>query len=130
MFTAVLMVTIVGCGPSHKASTSTGASASRGSDVITAEELAHPSISSVDALEAVRRLRPRFLAVRGTVSMRVADAGSVHVSVDGGPLVTVSYLSRMRPSEIAEIRFLNANDAAQRFGTNAGSGSVLLIKSR
>ena len=82
------------------------------------------------ALEAVRRLRPRFLTSRGSGSVRNANAGSVHLSVDGGPLQTVNFLSRMRPGEIAEIRFLNATDAALRFGTAAGSGSVILVRTR
>jgi hypothetical protein len=78
----------------------------------------------------VRRLRPRFLMTRGGASVKNSTAGSVHVSIDGGPLLTVDNLSRLRPSQIAEIRYLNASDAAQRFGTNAASGSVILVKSR
>ena len=104
--------------------------ASRGSDVITSIELASANVSSGDALEAVRRLRPRFLTSRGSGSIRAADAGSVHVSLDGGPLQGVSFLSRMRPGEIAEIRYLSASQAAQQFGTSAGTGGVMLIKSR
>jgi len=108
----------------------TGTEASRGSDVITATELASASVSSGDALEAVRRLRPRFLASRGSGSIRVAGAGSVHVSLDGGPLQGVSFLSRLRPGEIAEIRYLSASQAAQQFGTSSGTGGVMLVKSR
>jgi len=111
-------------------SPNTTGTAQRGSDVITAEELADPTVRGGDALEAVRRLRPRFLTSRGSGSVRNANAGSVHLSVDGGPLQTVNFLSRMRPGEIAEIRFLNATDAALRFGTAAGSGSVILVRTR
>ncbi len=102
---------------------------SRGSDVITAAELSDPALTG-DALDAVRRLRPRFLVRRGAQSVRSPDAGSVHVSIDGGPLQTLSILSRFRPIEIAEIRYLNSSDAAQRFGTTAGSGAVILVKSK
>lgn len=104
--------------------------ASRTSDIITAAELSAASVSSGDALEAVRRLRPRFLTTRGSGSIRVANAGQVHVSLDGGPLQTLSFLSRMRLSEIEEIRYLNASEAAQRFGTASGSGGVILVKSK
>jgi hypothetical protein len=97
--------------------------------VITAEELADPSVAAGDALEAVRRLRPRFLMTRGG-SATSSTAGNVHISVDGGPLLTLDNLSRFRPSQIAELRYLNASDAAQRFGTNAGSGGVILVKTR
>ena len=104
--------------------------ATRHTDIITAEELAEPSIAAGNALEAVRRLRPSFLMSRGASSMKNTTAGSVHVSIDGAPLLTVDNLSRLRPSQIAEIRYLNAADAAQRYGTSAGSGAVILVRSR
>ena len=103
---------------------------SRHTDIITAEELADPSIAAVNALDAVRRLRPGFLMSRGASSMKNTTAGSVHVSIDGAPLLTVDNLSRLRPAQIAEIRYLNAADAAQRYGTSAGSGAVILVRSR
>lgn len=98
--------------------------------MITSVELSDPAIIGADALEAVRRLRPRFLAKRGAVSIKMADAGTVHISIDGGPLLTPDYLAGLRSGDIAEIRYLNATDAAQRFGTVAGSGAVILIRSR
>lgn len=132
-FSIVLLAgAVAGCSrnlTSASQSNSAG-SAQRTSDVITAEELAAPAVRSGDALEAVRRLRPRFLASRGSGSIRVRNAGTVQVSLDGGPLQSASYLSRLRAGEIAEIRFLNATDATQRFGTAAASGSVMLVKSK
>ena len=83
-----------------------------------------------DALEAVRRLRPRFLMSRGTVSIRDRTAGSVHASIDWGPLMTVDYLKRIRVSEISEIRYLNSRDAAQRFGTSSETGGVIVVTIR
>ncbi|MBL0170803.1 MAG: hypothetical protein IPP90_08750 [Gemmatimonadaceae bacterium] len=131
VFAVGLLLVAAGCArrpqPDDSVSSNT---ASRGSDVITARELSDPSVSGGDALEAVRRLRPRFLATRGAGSIRIASAGTVHISVHGGPLLNLSELSRMRPSEIAEIRYLNATDATQRFGTLAGSGAVLLVRIR
>lgn len=128
---ATLLLTFaVGCAKNKATATHSSSSGERASDVITAAELAEPSVSNGDALAAVRRLRPRFLTGRGSGSVRASDAGSVHVSLDGGPLQTVSFLSRMRPGEIAEIRYLNASEAALRFGTIAGTGGVMLVKSR
>ena len=100
------------------------------SDVITAAELDEPSIASVNLYDAIRRLRPRFLMTRGQVSPRNPAAGSTKVSVDGGPLVGIEILARIRPGEVAEVRWLSASDAAQRFGINAASGSVILVKTR
>jgi hypothetical protein len=87
-------------------------------------------VNSGSALDAVRRLRPNFLMTHGTTSMNNASAGGVHVSVDGGALQTVDFLSRLQAIEVAEIRYLNPSSAAQRFGTSSGSGAVILVKSK
>ena len=108
----------------------TASAQNKNGDVITADELADPSVSAGDAYDAVKRLRPRFLMTRGAMSAKNVTAGSVHISVDGGPLLTVENLRNLRPSQIAEIRYLSSSDAAQRFGTNAASGAVIMVKSR
>jgi hypothetical protein len=136
--TAAILVTALACAggsspsatPSPSGSSSTTAAAPRDPDLITADELASPAVSTGNALDAVRRLRPNFLIVRGMTSMKNASAGGVHVSVDGGALQTVDVLSSLRASEVAEIRYLNPSSAAQRFGTNTGSGGVILVKSK
>ncbi|MBL0171174.1 MAG: hypothetical protein IPP90_10660 [Gemmatimonadaceae bacterium] len=127
----VLVLGAAGCAHRPSTSDSGAATAStRDGDVITAQELSDPSVGASNALDAVRRLRPRFLASRGRQSIMMADAGTVHISVNGGPLLVVNDLSRMRPGEIFEIRYLNSSDAAQRFGTSSGSGPVLLVKTK
>lgn len=130
---AAALLTLVGaCASTPAANTDEVIHAvpTRNPDLITAEELADPAIVAGDALQAVQRLRPRFLMARGTVSNSNRSAGSVQVSVDGGPLLTVNHLKTLRPASIAEIRYLNASDAAQRFGTAAASGGVIMVKSR
>lgn len=106
------------------------ATAPRNPDVITAEELTNPSVSTGSVLDAVRRLRPNFLMTRGSTSIQNSSAGSVHISLDGGPLQAVSTLSNLRASEVVEIRYLSASAATQRFGVAAGSGGVILVKSK
>lgn len=81
-------------------------------------------------LETVQRLRPRFLVVRGQTSILVKGAGQLHVSLDGGPLQSLDLLTRLRPGELSEIRYLNAPDAAQRFGTASGAGPVILLTTK
>lgn len=126
-----LTVAAIGCANrSSTPSTRQPSAATGNTDVITAQALADPSVASGDALEAVRRLRPRFLMARGAVSVRSTAAGTVHVSIDGGPLMNVDYLKRIRANEISEMRYLTAPVAAQRFGISAGSGGVILVKSK
>ena len=127
---ALALASACASNPAPGGDPAAASTATRHTDVITAEELADPSIAAGDALEAVRRLRPSFLMSRGASSMKNTTAGSVHVSIDGAPLLTVDNLSRLRPAQIAEIRYLSITDAAQRYGTSAGSGAVILVRSK
>ena len=131
--TSAFFLVAVAC--SSNPSPATGASGAAAaptsnSDVITAAELADATIQSGDVLQAVQRLRPRFLMARGAASGQNRSAGAVHISVDGGPLMTVDNLSRYTTSSVSEIKYVNATDAAQRWGTAAGSGGVILVKSK
>jgi hypothetical protein len=102
----------------------------RDPNVITEQEMSDPSVASGDALSAVRKLRPNFLQTRGTGSIQNKNAGSIHVSINNGPLLTLSDLSGMRATDVKEVRYISASDATQRFGTAAGTGGVLLVKTR
>lgn len=130
LYTSMLLVIGMACAsaPASEPVATTGMA--RTGDIITAEELADPSFAGVDLLDAVIRLRPRFLQGRGRVTYRNNAMGTTHVSVDGGPLVSVEQLTRLRPNQVAEVRFYGAADAAQRFGASAGSGGVILITSK
>ena len=108
-----------------------GSSPGKNPDVITEQELAAPELQSVDALQAVQRLRPRFLIARGMTSTASnSSAGGTHVSIDGGSLAALSDLQRMRPGALKEIRYLSPTEAAQRFGGMAANGAVLIVTSR
>lgn len=115
---------------SEPADPATVVNASRSSDVITAAELREPAVRDGDMWDAIQRLRPRFLTVIGSGSIRIKNAGALQVSVAGGPLMASDFLKRVRANEAAEVRYLSPTQAAQRFGTTAGTGSVILIKSR
>lgn len=131
---AVLALTAMGACASAGTPAENAANAapadSRNADVITSAELADPSLASGDLLATIQRLRPRFLMTRGAISASNAAAGSVQVSVDGGALQSVATLRSITTSHVAEVRYLSRTEAAQRFGTNAGSGSVILVRSR
>ena len=124
---------IAACGskPTGEAPGATSAPApKRDPNVITEAELADPSVGTADALTAVRKLRPSFLLSRGSGSIQNKSAGSVHVSINNGALVSLSELTSVRAADVKEIRYMSATDAAQKFGTAAGSGGVLVVKTR
>lgn len=116
-------------GATQQPSASTGTRRSRNSSVITAAELADPSLSSTDVLTAIERLRPRYLSSRGPVSLG-GRGGGVMVSVDRGVLVSLDALRSMRVTDVKEIRYLSPGDAAQQFGTKSASGAVIVVTRR
>lgn len=102
---------------------------SRNSSVITAAELADPSLASIDLLSVVERLRPNFLTSRGAVNFG-GRSGGVMVSIDRGVLMGLETLRSMRAGEVKEVRYLSPADAAQQFGTKSASGAVLMVSRR
>ena len=125
---ALSAASIAACASSSSGSTATQQSRPRTSrDVITAEELA--TIDAQTALQAIQRLRPNFLQTRGGASMSI-NSGPVDIVVYvdqtrmGGP----SSLSQIPVTEIREIRYLNATDATQRYGTGHGAGAIIVTR--
>src|SRR4051812_13900188 len=74
---AVALCVVSACASTASSTSETGPA--RNPDVITADELALPEIAGGDALQAVQRLRPRFLISRGMTSASNPAAGAVHV---------------------------------------------------
>ena len=126
---AALVASAIGCARPHSASRAGEAATPANPDLLTAAELSDPAVSQGDAMLAVRRLRPKFLATRGTASIR-GGSGSTLISVNEGALQPLENLSRIRVSEVVEIRYLSATSAALRFGASAESGAVLMVKTR
>ena len=93
-------------------------------DVITREELAEESQLGTTAYLAVQRLRPSFL-----IDKTAGAAKTIHplsVSVNGGQLSSVNALISIPTQTVAEIRYLDIGNAAQRFH-NRATGPVILV---
>lgn len=117
-FFAVLALGLVACG----GGVGPGQSTPRGSsDRIIESEL--DALHQLSALEAIQRLRPRWLTTRtGTPPMVHVD-GNIQM---GG----VEALRTLRAADVQEIRRLSAADATTRFGTNYVSGAILVTTKR
>ena len=98
-------------------------------DVISETELTDPAIVNMNAYDAVRRLRPNFLVIRGVRSVSGPPA-QVHISIEGGPIQPLSALKDIPAHEVKELRYLSASDAGQRFGTAADAGPVIVVTRR
>ena len=93
-------------------------------DVITRDELAEESQLGTTAYLAIQRLRPAYL-----IDKTAGAAATIHpiaVSVNGGQLSSMNTLISIPTQTIAEIRYLDIGNAAQRFH-NRASGPVILV---
>ena len=130
-FLIVLLVAGAACAQKTASTTVAPAAGSvrirKNPDVISREELRDPTIAGVDAMTAIRQLRPAFFRNRGPQSFTNATAGQVQVSQDYGPLQTMNQLATIDTRSLVEVRYLNANDAQNRFGINANGGPVIVV---
>ena len=130
-FLAVLLVVGAACAQkTTSASTESRVESPRirkNPDVISREELRDPTIAGADAMTAIRQLRPAFFRTRGPQSFTNASAGQVQISQDYGPLQGVNSLVQVDTRSLVEVRYLNANDAQNRFGINANGGPVIVV---
>lgn len=94
--------------------TSAGA-ARRDPNLITAEELA--DLQTVTALDAIRRLRPRWLQPRGGSRPQAIVNGSRTNDLEDA-------LRAVQASAVASMRFLSAADATMRFGVGFAGGVI------
>ncbi len=123
---AALLLLVSSCA---RSTPSTEAVPRGNGNVISKEELQSPVIASMDALKAIRYLRPTFFRTTGPQSFSNGSAGQVQFSMDFGPLRPVSELATLRTDLLYEIRYLDASDAQNRFGINANGGPVIVLVS-
>ena len=100
------------------------AKTSRTYDLITRDELAEASLLGTTAWFAIQRLRPSYL-----IDKTAGAARTIHplsVSVNGGELTGLNTLITIPTQTIAEIRYLDMGNAAQRFH-NRATGPVILV---
>jgi len=119
-----MVVVLVGAG----ACASSGASGSSGTSgaLITGEQLVATNQS--DLFQALQTLRPQWLRPRGAASL--SGPTEVMLFVNEAPYGTVNDLSGIPITAVQDVRFLNASEAGSRYGTAAGAGGLLLVRTR
>jgi hypothetical protein len=104
---------------------SSGSSTPRGDrNVLTHEALVETG--EPDLQQAIQRLRPDWLRPRGqTIAGR-----TVAVFIDGAPRGDIGELRGMQIINVLEVTFVSASEAGFRYGTLAGAGGVIDVKTR
>jgi hypothetical protein len=112
-----------GCASSGTSGADGGNGGASG-NVLTNAELVESS--ETDAYIALERLRPRWLRARGQSSF--SGGTVVMLFVDGSPRGDVSNLRGIPINDIRDITYLSATEAAFQFGTMAGNGGALAVR--
>lgn len=120
--TTLLFVTAFGLATGLAACASAGGSGDgsprRDPNLITAEELV--DYQTVTALDAIRRLRPRWLQGRGNLRPQAIIDGARMTNLEDA-------LQSVQAASVRTMRYMNASDATMRFGTNFAGGAIEVI---
>ena len=92
-------------------------------NLITAEEMR--AAGYTDAFRAVQSLRPQWLRIRGPTSFSQPEV-VIKVYLDGSLMGGPEQLQQITISSISSIRFLDANEATQRWGFDHVNGAILV----
>lgn len=109
-----LLGLVLACASGGGTGSAAATASTRQSDLITQAEI-DSTLGLTSALDAVQRLRPRFLRNSGARSVRATESGPI-VRVDNEMVGGVEALRTIGLNEIGEIRYYSAVDATARFG--------------
>ncbi|MFO7261248.1 MAG: hypothetical protein DIU52_008825 [bacterium] len=121
--TLCLVLLTGACSATHTKSRPT-----RDRNVLTAAELER--VAAETAYEAIQRLRPEFLRVRGRISLENPSASLPVVYLDDIRLGGPDALRSIRVADVYEIRYLGAADATTRYGTGHAGGVIAVVTRR
>lgn len=126
---ALLVFSVSACASGGAASPpATGTDRQRSSSsILTADEIAKTGQSN--AYHAIQSSRPQWLRARPLGSSRGGFA-AIQVYLEGARYGTASSLQQIPAISIREIRYLDALEATTRFGTEHGSGAILVFLKR
>lgn len=122
---AALVVGLLASPGCASSGTSRGTSGS--SNALTAEQLMETGEDNL--LDAIRRLRPQWLRVRGPSRSPALGPVEVAVFVDDVRSGGASALSRIQIESVASVEFISATDATTRYGLNV-AGGVISVRRR
>lgn len=99
----------------------------RNRDLITRDEIMNSAQREQDLWQAVRSLRPHFLAPpRGVRTMGNAPPGETIVVVDGKRDSGLDALKMIMAADVDEVRYLDPSRSQSEFGTFATGGAVVV----
>lgn len=96
-------------------------------DVLSRDEILKSNASQGDLLQAIRSLRPEFLAPpRGRTTRGGAAMTPLTVYIEGVRQTGPESLRNITALQALEVRYLDPTASASRFGPNAGGGAIVV----
>lgn len=99
--------------------------AGRNANLITFEEL--QSAVQTNLYEAIHSLRPAFLRSRGRSTFEPGVSEYPTVYQDGQRFGDIQTLRQMSTEHVREVRYLNATNAATKYGMNLTAGVIEVV---
>lgn len=121
----VLLAFALALGTTACAAGAGGGSRAAGSSSTRIVEAELLDLGQVTALQAIERLRPRWLQSRAGIS----GAAPV-LYVDGGRRGDSNELASIRASDVAQMEYMSPSDATTRFGTGHTGGAIMVTTKR
>lgn len=126
MWRAVMAVVVV-AGFGWSAGPEAAAAQKRQRDVITREEIQASAHRDMDLFQAVRSLRPHFLAPpRGNRTMGSGRPANTVVYIDGNKAGELDALKNIPAANVEEVRYLDPARAEEEYGITHNGGAVLV----
>jgi hypothetical protein len=109
--------------------------AQRRSKSLSAEEIEKSNVVANTAFDLVETLRPRWLQVHELVRLPGTPGSSpqstpVYVYVNDVNMGPVDYLKTIPARNIQELRYLDQNETASRYGPTDGQVAIVVILKR
>jgi hypothetical protein len=125
LFYLVGMMALIGCAspPSRPEGTS---SPKRGS-TLTAEEITNAHADPGSVYDAIARLRPNWLAPRGSMGSTTSGTAYAQVFVDDQLVGDIGALRSINAYQVGEARYYDVSQAGARFGIRAGMNGAIEV---
>lgn len=122
---ATVAIALVVSACAGASTTQTGATR-RSANTITADEISAAQ-GIVSVYDAIQRLRPQWLTTSRARSVGTQD--ELLVYLDTNRYGTIESLRQLPIGGITELRYLNAAEATNRFGTGHSGGVIVIMMS-
>jgi hypothetical protein len=120
------MMAVIGCASTP--SRPDGSTPLRRGNVLSAEEMASAHADISNMYDAIARLRPNWLAPRGTMGSTTSTSNYAQVFVDDQLVGDINALRNINAYQVGDVRYYDVSQAGARFGLRAGTNGAIEVQ--